>query len=148
MKKKLTIFNCLIDCDKPFIGEREKARLSCLKARLWRERPRKRRKKRNSKRKRFIKENNRNNYKTYINSDKWFERRNLYFESHLKKCSRCGATQYIHLHHITYKSFGREKDLDLAPLCKDCHKEYHNKHSHNDRVGFNQFIEAKENTLI
>lgn len=36
------------------------------------------------------------------------------------------GTEKIHVHHKTYKRFTNERvDLDLIPLCKDCHKNLH-----------------------
>lgn len=79
-------------------------------------------------------------YNKYINSKEWKEVKRKYFEKHDKECVRCYSTDDIHLHHIVYKNLGKEKDKDLAPICKKCHLAFHKVYKHNDRNGFNQFI--------
>lgn len=64
-------------------------------------------------------------YRQYINSDYWVQRKALYFKTHPKVCTVCGATDKIHLHHINYDSVGYEGDCDLEPLCENCHRVLH-----------------------
>lgn len=78
-------------------------------------------------------------YYEYINSDKWRERRKLYYKDNQRKCICCDATVNLDLHHITYFSLGNELDTDLAPMCKKCHKEFHRTHRHNDKLGLLRF---------
>jgi len=78
-------------------------------------------------------------YNEYINSDKWVERKKLYYKNNKKKCICCETTKDIQLHHITYNSLGNELDKDIAPICEKCHKEFHKKHNHNDKLGFLRF---------
>ncbi len=68
-------------------------------------------------------------YESYINSKIWITKKNQYWQKNKKKCKACGGTNYIHLHHAVYSVFdGTEKDINLFPLCKTCHKELHNKY--------------------
>jgi hypothetical protein len=69
-------------------------------------------------------------YKVYINSEHWTRRKNLYFQSHRKWCVRCFSTLMVHLHHARYesKTFGKEPDDELFPLCENCHKGFHDKY--------------------
>lgn len=60
-----------------------------------------------------------------MTSAQWRKRREAYFEKHDKICSACKTNQNIHLHHVNYERFGRERDIDLLPLCYVCHKNVH-----------------------
>lgn len=45
-------------------------------------------------------------------------------------CEKCGdyfRLQYMHTHHLHYKSLGREDTADLKLLCLWCHAEVHGK---------------------
>lgn len=68
-------------------------------------------------------------YRRYIASDRWKERRAEYFQSHKRRCSACGSTVQIHLHHRTYDRMGAELDSDLTPLCQGCHTKVHQLHN-------------------
>ena len=51
-------------------------------------------------------------------------------ELHDRKCQRCGCKvtkQSCRVHHLHYRSFGKEKIEDLSLMCKDCHAEYHDR---------------------
>lgn len=67
----------------------------------------------------------RQSYVRYIKSAKWRKRRELYFQTHEKKCRACGSINRIELHHKTYKNIRKERDADLAPLCYKCHNAIH-----------------------
>ncbi len=43
------------------------------------------------------------------------------------KCSRCGATKHLVVHHKTYKHHGYELDYleDLECICQSCHENIH-----------------------
>lgn len=72
-------------------------------------------------------------YETYIASSGWATRRKDYFEAHPRKCSSCGSTSKIHLHHKTYVRMGRELDEDLVALCESCHSKVHKLHRESSR---------------
>lgn len=66
-------------------------------------------------------------YNEYIKSERWYETRQEAFKVHGKYCHRCGAKQYLHVHHKTYKRFKNENvAIDLIPLCNTCHELCHN----------------------
>lgn len=60
----------------------------------------------------------------YYRSEKWKRKKKRVYKFKGKNCWRCGgkATQ---IHHRSYKNFGNEKDRELIPVCKKCHKEIH-----------------------
>ncbi len=64
-------------------------------------------------------------YTNYINSDKWREIKNRYYQKFPRKCAACLSSKKIHLHHMVYGNFGDEKDEDLIPLCEPHHADYH-----------------------
>lgn len=65
------------------------------------------------------------NYKAYLTSKEWDDRRKEYSSIHPCKCEVCGSNNQVQLHHICYDRLGYEKDMDLVPLCKDCHDNIH-----------------------
>ena len=47
---------------------------------------------------------------------RWARRRELYWQTHDRRCARCGSTAGVVLHHLTYRwSIGEEPDGALAP---------------------------------
>lgn len=65
------------------------------------------------------------NYDKYIQSKAWRAKREEALEYHGAKCSVCGTTQNLHVHHKTYESLGHEKMKHLEILCKGCHENHH-----------------------
>lgn len=64
-------------------------------------------------------------YKEYLLSEHWKNFRLSVINSR-KKCECCGKTyEIMNVHHISYKSLGKEKSKDVALLCEDCHKYIH-----------------------
>jgi len=63
------------------------------------------------------------NYKEYLQSFLWFQRRDLMIELY-PRCYSCKkpATE---VHHLTYKNIGNEGKRDLITLCRNCHKKKH-----------------------
>ena len=41
------------------------------------------------------------------------------------KCSICGETENLNVHHLTYARVGCEKLSDLEVLCRGCHENEH-----------------------
>jgi len=83
-------------------------------------------------------------YKIYIESHHWEDRKNKYYQTHEKRCKKCLSYNHVSLHHIVYGNYGRELDQDLAPLCENCHRDFHNKYgveknSHNSFMEFMEF---------
>ena len=67
------------------------------------------------------------NYDDYMNSARWRERREAYFEVRSRRCraNGCYSREAIELHHRTYARLGHERDDDLVALCAKCHKKVH-----------------------
>lgn len=64
-------------------------------------------------------------YKAYILSDIWDQKRNerLLFDDY--KCVLCGSRSNVQVHHLVYplhKNYGTESINDLMTVCPDCHK--------------------------
>ncbi len=66
----------------------------------------------------------RTNYRKYLNGTEWRER-SKNFRKRTKDCERCGRVTNLSVHHLHYKSLGRELDGDVEVLCWKCHKEQH-----------------------
>src|SRR5579872_4383203 len=63
-------------------------------------------------------------YGAYLRSEHWQEFKGKYFKRHKKVCFCCGVPAR-HLHHITYEHLGKERQKDVKPLCRKCHKAVH-----------------------
>ena len=59
-------------------------------------------------------------YKNYLRSKDWKERRKEFLEQSNYECEECGekATQ---VHHLNYGCLGEEEREDVEILCKNCH---------------------------
>ena len=60
-----------------------------------------------------------------MQSKRWRGHRERALEYHGRKCSVCGTTYDLQVHHLTYVRLGREKMKDLRILCKGCHANEH-----------------------
>lgn len=75
-------------------------------------------------------------YIEYLKSEDWRERRKELMEEASWTCSDCGdkATQ---LHHENYDNLGSEElDIDVIPLCNQCHKD---RHGNKDMDGYGEY---------
>lgn len=70
-------------------------------------------------------------YKAYLQSAEWREKRNEAFEYHGSFCNRCDLPRWLaelvydqdlHVHHISYATRGDEDLDDLEILCARCHE--------------------------
>ena len=52
-----------------------------------------------------------------MNSAAWSRRKEAYFLLVGRACEDCGATEGLHVHHLTYENLGAEPDKDLRVLC-------------------------------
>lgn len=66
--------------------------------------------------------------KQYYDELVWICKRNGFAKRHKPVC-KCGETQFLSLHHKTYKNLGRELDEDLEWMCGRCHDRHHKKES-------------------
>lgn len=64
-------------------------------------------------------------YRVYIKSPAWQARRKQWFDKFGWHCQRCGSTKSLQLHHLHYRTLGRERDQDLEGLCGICHGMEH-----------------------
>lgn len=64
-------------------------------------------------------------YYKYIQSSAWKKKRAKAIRHHGGKCSICGTTEAIQVHHKTYARLGRERMKDLQLLCEPCHENHH-----------------------
>jgi len=76
-------------------------------------------------------------YKEFLNSSLWADFRSRLRKAHnCSKCARCGSTEGINLHHMSYKAL--LDPANIAVLCRDCHKIQHTK------VGINYGLKNSE----
>ncbi len=61
------------------------------------------------------------NYKEYLASREWAERKEAVRERSRGLCERCGIAHYESTHHVTYKNIGNEPLEDLLAVCDPCH---------------------------
>lgn len=64
-------------------------------------------------------------YEAYMESPAWREIRGLVIARDGGACRACGAGEGLHVHHIHYKSLGREDGRELITLCLGCHRLEH-----------------------
>lgn len=79
-----------------------------------------RKKPRRQKRNQFV-----GTYREYLASPQWATKRKAAFARYGAKCSTCGATSGLHVHHKTYANLFREPLSDLQILCGGCHANEH-----------------------
>ena len=78
--------------------------------------------------KRLKKEYSRLTYKEQLNDLRWLKKREQVFKLKGRKCSVCGATHNLQIHHLRYlngKYAWEYKMKDLVVLCDSCHKHKH-----------------------
>lgn len=64
------------------------------------------------------------NYNAYLQSKHWKEFRAKIIEER-GCCEKCGSTERLHIHHVTYDNLGKEKPDDVMCLCNSCHYKIH-----------------------
>lgn len=69
-------------------------------------------------------------YRKYILSAEWLIKKSWLISTYLKRgwdicCAKCGDTQNLHIHHLSYENLYNEKLNDLMILCNECHKQRH-----------------------
>lgn len=63
-------------------------------------------------------------YREYLRSREWKEKRNERLRYDKYKCRECGR-EAVTVHHLTYERLGNEDIDDLISLCRECHKAKH-----------------------
>lgn len=64
-------------------------------------------------------------YKEYLQTDHWQILRKTMLKRAGYKCSLCGESKPLHVHHNTYERRGCERISDLVVLCHECHEAFH-----------------------
>lgn len=73
--------------------------------------------------KRFVKKMR---YDQFMASDEWRDIRTVILDIYDHHCAECGATEDLHVHHLTYDRFGGDELMtDLKVLCHSCHEKAH-----------------------
>lgn len=67
-------------------------------------------------------------YKKYISSKEWKEKKEEVFNQRGKECEQCGYQYRLHVHHLTYERLGNERLEDLQILCFQCHMSKHDEY--------------------
>ena len=63
-------------------------------------------------------------YNRYIGSKEWKKKREMAFAHYGRRCSLCGTTRRLRVHHIHYRNFEREDVRDLTVLCEKHHDKF------------------------
>jgi hypothetical protein len=59
----------------------------------------------------------------YLRGRHWQDFRRQWWRSHPGAvCSRCGRSGAMDLHHLTYERIGRERQDDVVPVHRMCHR--------------------------
>lgn len=83
-------------------------------------------------------------YKVYLESEAWKEKRKACFALKGNKCQRCPNNVTLHIHHATYKRIYKERvSTDLYVLCNACHDLYHSQAKIVSIATTKAFIEGK-----
>lgn len=83
-------------------------------------------------------------YQEYLRSYKWKKFRQLALEHAHHKCSKCGTTYKLEVHHLTYDRLGHEKLHDVAVLCMVCHERAHNPTEKDLREQYEHHLKTRE----
>lgn len=65
-------------------------------------------------------------YRDYLNTDTWNEKRKARLKIDRYTCQMCGSRHDLEVHHFTYRNKGCENVWkDLVTLCDECHRKVH-----------------------
>ena len=64
-------------------------------------------------------------YHKYLLSSQWNAKRKKTLARDKHKCTKCGNTTELRVHHLTYDNIFHEPLKDLVTLCEACHKQVH-----------------------
>lgn len=67
----------------------------------------------------------------YYRTSHW-QKKSVEMRQKIGRCQLCGVKTDLQVHHNCYDNLGREIDLDLTVLCRNCHERYHDKKTEND----------------
>lgn len=69
-------------------------------------------------------------YAEQLTSPRWLAFRERVFQTHGRRCERCGSSDRLQVHHITYKAGKKAwqyKSAEVMVLCDTCHARLHHK---------------------
>lgn len=66
-------------------------------------------------------------YQAYLRSPHWCSLAARVKLARGSRCERCGDTECLDAHHLTYDRIGHELMEDLMVLCRECHEAIHDK---------------------
>lgn len=71
--------------------------------------------------------NRKEEYAIFLRTSYWRTVRSAVIFRDEKKCTKCGDTNRLHVHHLTYENHNNEHEHteDLITLCENCHNEIH-----------------------
>lgn len=82
----------------------------------------------------------RDKYTEYLFSNWWKSKRKQKLGSVNYLCEKCGSNKQLQVHHLHYKSLGREKNTDLQVLCRACHE-----YCHDGLIGMESHLDSISN---
>lgn len=65
------------------------------------------------------------NYQEYLQSNHWQMTRLRKLAKAGHRCESCRETTHLEVHHLTYKTLGKENESELIVLCSTCHEYTH-----------------------
>ena len=65
------------------------------------------------------------NYEEYLLSPEWKEFRKIAIKQVNGKCQNCSSNEKLQIHHIHYRTLGKEQMSDVNVLCGTCHLKLH-----------------------
>ena len=75
----------------------------------------------------YYEKSSRANYREYLKSPEWRQKRTQKLRAADYRCERCGSAINLSIHHVSYDHLGHEPFDDLVCLCRTCHAEIHGK---------------------
>lgn len=64
-------------------------------------------------------------YNEYLRTKEWREKRMRVLLRDGYRCTKCGSSEQLNVHHLTYERRGAERYADLTTLCRRCHRKEH-----------------------
>jgi|SRR5262249_6727315 len=64
-------------------------------------------------------------YAAYLQTDEWKERQRLVMHRAGGICEGCRQVRAVEVHHLTYDHVGDEFLWEFVAICRECHERYH-----------------------
>lgn len=64
-------------------------------------------------------------YREYLTSSQWHQRRNQALKEAGYRCHVCDVKRNLQVHHVSYERLGAELPEDLVVVCRGCHLGHH-----------------------